>query len=398
MGRFLDEAPVQYKPKGRFLDEPIQPSISKPKSEGVGISDIGPMSYGVSAAEKGFGIKDIPHVLAKGASGALFGIPEGIATRPKQFGMAGPIGTTGPEETKKYFPQPSSEGGEMIGKVAEFAGSMIPAESLLSSAVRLAPKPAFKPSNMEKARALSEELLFNIEKARKDVGGAQGALIKAKATERVNPEELKKVISNLPEALQKEIATNPELTKEVINKKILGPVGEEISTKGEEVLSPNLENLETLRALTKGKVRTNYWNPKIVQDVERTASEEGYKRFGDLMKEGRPEIAEAMKKYAEVRGAAKELYPILRTKQGMTKTKPILKAFGESAEGSKQQAIDILSKHNPEIPKIVERINKMAEGVAKEKAKAKFMNEIKEFAIKTLGLGTVGVAGLKIFD
>jgi hypothetical protein len=40
----------------------------------------------------------------------------------------------------------------------------------------------------------------------------------------------------------------------------------------------------------------------------------------------------------------------------------------------------------------------MAEGIAKEKAKSLFINEIKKYAARTIGVGSIGLAGWKIFD
>jgi hypothetical protein len=354
-------------------------------------------------------------------------------------------------------------------------------------------------------KQLSEELLFNIEKARKDVGSAQGALIDTQGGSRVDPNRLNQIIKSLPPQLQEEIMTNPELQREVINQIeqsqfVMGGASKQVSpqitsmrktrierevpslsgkkrfesvrtqkgrfgrsapkgevftpnkfvespenivslnipaqgaktqkivsvtpkttynirpevkglsnvSEGETVISPTLKNLERIRAITKGKeriraitkgkVRTSTWNPRIVQDLVRNQAEEGYKNIGSLMKEGRPDVASAMEDYAKVRAAEKEITSLLKTRFGMTKTKPMLRAFGEGADNAKKQAIDVLSKYNPEIPKVIQKINAMAEGIAKEKAKSLFINEIKKYAARTIGVGSIGLAGWKIFD
>jgi len=222
--RYLDEEPSQKISTNRkitYLDDDL-PTVKKASIKKTNPYARGPMGYGVEAVKRGLSFSDVPHILAKAGSGAFMGAPEQVAKNPRSFAMGGMIGANlGREKNDRIFPKATSEGGEMIGKVAEIATGLIPSENIIMNAGKFIPKgirTAKSLKNVQKQRALSEELLFNIEKARKDVGATQASLIDVKGAERVDPERLKKIIDSLPQALKDEIATNPELKMEVINR------------------------------------------------------------------------------------------------------------------------------------------------------------------------------------
>lgn len=157
-------------------------------------------------------------------------------------------------------------------------------------------------------------------------------------------------------------------------------------TEGEEIISPSLANAKAIRDIARGKLPSKYWNPKLADDQAAKEAEVAYENIGNLMRSGRGDLGDIMRNYAEVRQAQRELIPALRTAKGFTKTKQVGRLFSPTSEGSKQQALEVLSKYNPEITKISEEVAKYGKGLER----ARVLSALAKKAAGYAGLGALG--------
>ena len=369
-------------------DEIIPPE----KAPSIGRFGAGGVGYGAEAVSKGLGFRDIPHIVAKAVSGAGYGMPERIAKRPLKFGLSGTVGVgldpySREEDWQLPFPKAASRGGEMIGNVAEILGGAAPTERIISNLPKFASKAGRAVQRFgqlrkqgKEAQVLAEELLGGAEKARKKVGSSYEEFINLFGDQPINSESTTDLLKNLPKQIIQELRVNKNIEKIV-------------DDLGRTVIQPTLKNAKIIRDIVRGKVSSKFWNPKLVQEPEKQAADFVYEELGKIMREGRPDLKSIMQAYAEARTAGKELYPALRTSTGFTKTKPIMRMFEKGAEGSKQQAVEALSKYNPEILQTVEKIRKFAGGVNRSKILSNVGKRLGAGAL--FGLG--GTSGYKLF-
>lgn len=334
-------------------------------------------------------LTDIPKVIGRQLPG--------MRGQDINFLTQGPFGVgmnmAGIKKTEDVIPAPKTSYGKAGETAADLAQLFLLAnEGASAIAGKLKSNPAKRfgalRNKTQKAQQLSQELLAQMEEARKTAGAMQGGYIEANADAPINNQTLKASISKLPQALQEEILSNPSIQKSmsVSSQTINDPAGLPIKSYSKsEDISPNLKNAETIRGLIKGKVPSSRWNPKLVMEPEKNAADLAYSELGKIMTEGRPELGEAMNQYAKVRQAEKQLEPMIRTRQGFIRTKPVIKAFGSGAEGVPSQAIEVLAEHNPDILKTVDNIRRFG-------ANADRANKIKS-AAKILGYGALTGTG-----
>lgn len=401
--------------KGRFLDEEPEKTVVpdvvptyEPRDFAVGgLTSLG-AGRGMNAVKRGAKIEDIPGVIAKAAGGYYGDLPERSADRPILTSLAGPFGPatrgTSPESKKLPFPRPVTSEGKVLGKELESLSSVAQLGNLasdipkiLNSSVDSLKRFSNLRKQTGKAQDLSQELLAQMEEARKTAGAMQGGYIDANAEEAVNADKLKQIIARLPQSLREEILSNPGIQRTTNSRAetSIDAAGLPIlnSFKSDPEISANLKNAETLRGIIKGKVPSSRWNPKLVLEPEKNAADLAYTELGNLMTEGRPELAEAMYRYSKARGAEKQLEPLIRTRQGFTRTKPILKMFSGN-EGVPSQAIEILAEHNPEILGTVDKIRKYGHGIASAEALKKAA-KIAAFGLASGGGASAGWGAIK---
>jgi hypothetical protein len=197
---------------------------------------------------------------------------------------------------------------------------------------------------------LSDELSAMADEARKTAGATQGGYIDANASELVDAKKLGQIINRLPKPLQKEIQRL------------------KINLKS----NPTLGGAEKIRAIIKGRVPSSNWNIKSVDETMANAASQGYDDIGNLMKEGRPELAEAMGRYADTKNAQKQIVGRLETNTGMTKSNPVLEMFGKNVDNADVQAISKLAEENPEILQTIAKIKKLEGKIARQEAIGNF--------------------------
>lgn len=393
MGRFLDPPTTTGKTyKGRFLDEePLAQQSNSLKKRSFGPVGFGPLGYGVESVDEGLSKKDIPFIAAKAGSGAFYGVPERVAKNPTKFGMSGPVGVGldpySYNETNAFFPKPASKGGEMIGNAAELAAGVGPAAEALSGLKLGANRAANISSKFGKLRketkqvqGLSEELLSGAQKGRKNVGARYEEYIDKFGDENIDANATSELLQKLPKDIIEELKINPNVER----------ITDDL---GRVMIKPTLRNAKAIRDIVRGDVSSKFWNPKLIDEPTKKAADFVYDEIGKIMRTGREDLGNIMKNYSKAKSAIQELSPALRTPKGFTKTRPVLKMFGEGAEGSRQQAVESLSKYNPEILETVEKIRKFGEGAKRKEAINTFVKRLAGGAL----LGAGGSLGYKLF-
>lgn len=370
-------------PEGFKLEEVATEKKAPSIRSKLGMGGIG---YGAEAVKQGLGFGDVPHIAAKAVSGVFGGMPEEIAKKPIKFGLSGPIGVgldryAKDESAQLPFPKPKSVGGKMVGNAAELIAGGIPLESAITPTAGII-KNVIKPKAasmvgvgekyLPKAKQLAENLLAHTEEARKTAGAMQGGYIDANADELVNAQKLEEIISQLPPKLQEAIHADPEIARTVVEniQKGVDPLGMAVETgkTTKSTIAPTLKNAERLRKLSKSHVPSAHWNFNAVDDTAKNAASAGYEAFGSLMKEGRPELAEAMGNYAQTMRASDQIEPLIQSQTtGYVKPEGTLQLFGKKAKGASIDAINDLAEHNPDIQKAVQEIKKFGSGVERRK-------------------------------
>ena len=322
-----------------------------------------PRTFAISGAP---GVQTVDTVRRLAEGGGSVSGPLGMAERvfdKRKDELPRTFQSSGLED--KILPSPRGLTGKVAGTALGMAGDagLVMKRPRSLGAIR---------NKVNEGRTLSRELLAQTDEARKTAGAMQGGYIEANADQPIDVNNLQSAIEKLPKVLQDEIYSNPNITKSGGSKTVTttDPVGMALSekVKTDLVIDPTLKNAETIRGIIKGKVTSGHWNPKAVDIPTKNMADAGYDELGKIMTEGRPELAEAMRNYAQTRQAGKQIDPLLRTKQGFTKTKPLQKSFSKGADEANLEAIEKLAEHNPDILKTVEKIRAMASGIQKQKA------------------------------
>jgi hypothetical protein len=120
------------------------------------VKEAGFIGRGVEAIENNIKLQDVPHVVAKGVSGALEGVPEFMANNPIASGFEQGAKMVNAVKDNSIFPKAATEEGEKLGRMSEIAGAFITALSPIKDQSSIAER--ITKSSVEKMKTARESM------------------------------------------------------------------------------------------------------------------------------------------------------------------------------------------------------------------------------------------------